>query len=173
MTRVRSASSASAWSMPTSQRAVGWLPGLWWKESWDQYLCYPSPNSWAMTIPPGQELRRELNRCSVACSRQHACCSHFFFGGEACSRHVWVNQIPVRKGLEAHKQVLQGFMAGMDCRADDRVLFVDLVPNRLCVLKQGACIGKDVSVLFFLLVGFSHDGIPKLVRSHQVLDDFS
>ena len=73
----------------------------------------------------------------------------FVFLGEACSRHVWVNQMPVRKGLEAHKQVLQGFMSGMDFRADDRLLFVDLVPNRLCILKQGACIGKDVGVLSF------------------------
>ena len=35
-----------------------------------------------------------------------------------------------RKGVEAHKKILEAYMSGMDIKAEDRLLVVDLVPNR-------------------------------------------
>ena len=36
----------------------------------------------------------------------------------------------LRKGVECHKQILRGYLAGMGLKPDDRVIVCDLLPNR-------------------------------------------
>lgn len=43
---------------------------------------------------------------------------------------------PLRKGPECHAAMLSGILAGMPLQADDRITFVDVLPNELLDIKN-------------------------------------
>lgn len=57
---------------------------------------------------------------------------------------VLVSTVILRKGIAVHHSILEGYMDGMDIKAEDRLIVCDLVPNR-----------TDDCETWFLLVSLS------------------
>lgn len=41
-----------------------------------------------------------------------------------------------RKGLQIHEAIVDGYLKGMELRESDKVLVIDLLPNRTLLQKQ-------------------------------------
>lgn len=85
------------------------------------------------TSRPGASARVEqILDSSLLCCQVPLCVLCFNVSFLFCFCFHWVHLacISTRKGVQCHKQILEGYMAGMDIKPEDRFIFVDLVPNR-------------------------------------------